>query len=62
MTLTRMGWAWEAKKLKAAGYWIDGGIWPWLRFVREARLEDYIYGPLGENKLRGLAGWLEDQN
>lgn len=59
LNVSRMAWAWESKKLRAWGYQVDGGIWPWLRFVRPYRLEDYIYSP--SNKLRGLAGWLEDQ-
>jgi hypothetical protein len=58
MKASRIGWAWDRKAMQRQGYWVDGGIWPLLRYVREATLADYIFDRAGNYKLWGFSeGW-----
>lgn len=58
MNVSRMIWAWQRKQFERHGWWVDGGIWPRLRVVRKATLDDYFYGPLAPKEPMGLAALL----
>ena len=38
----------------------DGGIWPVVRMVRPARMDDFIYGDLAPAKPMGLQALVND--
>lgn len=62
MTITRAFWFWQARKRERQGWTKDGGIWPVVRMVRPARLDDYFYGGLAPKKPMGLEVWLSAQD
>jgi hypothetical protein len=61
MDITRTFWAWEARKRIKQGWWRDGGIWPRVRLVRNAELDDYIYGDLRPIKPMGLEAYFKGE-
>lgn len=62
MQISRMIWAWQRSRYLRNGWWIDGGMWPRLRVVRDSTLDDYIYGPLAPTRPMGLAALLASED
>jgi hypothetical protein len=61
MSIFKFVWAWQLGFYKRAGWRVEGGIWPRLRIVRPAKMDDYFYGSLRPSRPFGLESIIGDK-